>query len=256
MSHVSQELAGQVALITGAAGGVGAALARRFDELGASVILADVRAEEAAAVAASTSGRACRLDVSDEADWDAAVDLAVSEFGRLDVLVNNAGVLGAVELLDADAEHFQHTVSVNLFGCLLGIRTAGRVMAAAGRGCIVNIGSVVATNPCEGLGVYAATKAGIGALTKVAAMELGSRGVRVNVVRPGGIDTEMGAPGGRPPAFYARMALGRIASPAEVAEVVAFVASDRASYMTGGEILVDGGWTAGRYAAEMAVPDA
>lgn len=248
----ADELSGRVALITGAARGVGEAIARRFAEEGASVIVGDVRGHELKAVAADVGARACRLDVTSQADWDAAVELAISEFGRLDVLVNNAGVMDVVGLTDATPEHFDRIMSVNLLGCLLGVRTAGRVMADAGRGSIVNIGSVVATNPCEGLGVYAASKAGIAALTKVAAMELGRAGVRVNVVRPGGVNTEMGAPGGQAPAFYARMALGRIGEPADVAQVVAFVASDRASYMTGGDVLVDGGWTAGRYAAEMA----
>ena len=253
-TSTSTELSGRVAFVTGAASGVGAAIARRLVANGASVIAGDVRYDDVRALAADIGARACRLDVTAQADWDAAVGLAVSEFGRLDVLVNNAGVMEVVGLTDATPEHVDRTLSVNLLGCVLGIRTAGRVMSEAGGGSIVNIGSVVATTPCEGLGVYAASKAGIAALTKVAAMELGPAGVRVNVVRPGGVDTEMGAPGGIHPPFYARMALGRIGGPAEIAEVVAFVASERASYMTGGEVLVDGGWTAGRYAAEMDAP--
>jgi 3alpha(or 20beta)-hydroxysteroid dehydrogenase len=252
------ELAGKIALVTGAARGIGEATARRMAELGAMVILGDVLLAEATAVAAeigaaeiSGAAIAVPLDVSKESDWTDALRAARESFGPVNVLVNNAGVNEAAPVIDTTDEQFARIVGVNFRGTFLGIRTAGREMAAAGGGVIVNVGSVVATTPLETLGVYAATKGAVATLTKVAAMELGPAGVRVCVVRPGSIATPMNGPDAAADPVNRVVALGRIGRASEVADVIAFAASDRASYITGTEILVDGGWTAGRYALEL-----
>ena len=247
------ELAGKIALVTGAARGIGAATARRMAELGAKVVLCDVQIDEAKAVAADIGDAAIavRLDVSKESDWSAALTAAHDAFGPANVVVNNAGVMETVSVIDTTDEQFDRMIGVNFRGTFLGIRTAGRAMAQTGGGVIVNVGSVVATTPCETLGVYAGTKGAIASLTKVAAMELGQRGVRLCVVRPGSIATAMAAPDAEADPFYRVLALGRVGQASEVGDVIAFAASDRASYITGTEIIVDGGWTAGRYATEV-----
>lgn len=251
---MNDELAGKIALVTGAAQGIGEATARRMAELGAHVVLADVDVDRAKAVAQEIGDMAVavRLDVSQEEDWVDALKAARERFGQVNVLVNNAGVIEAVSVIDTTDAQFDRLIGVNLRGTFLGIRTVGREMVISGGGAIVNVGSVVSTNPCESLGVYAATKGAVASLTKVAAMELGPNGVRLCVVRPGSIATPMAGPDAPANLFNRALALGRIGQPDEVADAIAFAASDRASYMTGSEIVVDGGWTAGRYALEMA----
>ncbi|MFF1933747.1 SDR family NAD(P)-dependent oxidoreductase [Streptomyces sp. NPDC058228] len=248
------ELTGKIALVTGAARGIGEATARRLAELGAKVVLADVLLEEAAAVAADIGDEAIavRLDVSKESDWTDAFRVARENFGPINVLVNNAGVLEAVPVIDTSDEQFERVVSVNLRGTFLAIRSAGREMSASGGGAIVNVGSVIATHPTETLGVYAATKGAIASLTRVAAMELGPSGVRLCVVRPGSIATPMSGPDAEDAVFPRVLAAGRIGRPSDIADAIAFAASDRASYITGSEITVDGGWSAGRYGLEAA----
>lgn len=251
---MNDELAGKIALVTGAAQGIGEATARRMAELGAKVVLADVAVDQAAAVAdeIGDAAMAVRLDVSREQEWTAAFSAARERFGQVNVLVNNAGVIETAPVVDTTDEQFDRLVGVNIRGTFLGIRTGGREMSAAGGGAIVNVGSVVATVPCESLGVYAATKGAVASLSRVAAMELGPKGVRVCVVRPGSIATPMSGPDAPDNLFNRVLALGRIGHASEVADAIAFAASDRASYMTGTEIIVDGGWTAGRYALEVA----
>lgn len=248
------ELAGKVALITGAARGIGEATARRMAQLGAQVVVADVLVDEAKAVAEGIGDAAIavHLDVTKEADWVAALAAAESAFGRVTVVVSNAGVIETVAITETTDEQFERLVAVNLRGPFLGIRVAGKHMAERGGGVIVNVGSVVATNPCETLGVYAATKGAVASMSRVAAMELGPQGVRVCVVRPGSIATPMAGPDAGDSPFNKVLAAGRIGEPIDIAEVIAFVASDRAAYVTGSEILVDGGWAAGRYALEIA----
>jgi 3alpha(or 20beta)-hydroxysteroid dehydrogenase len=248
------ELSGKIALVTGAARGIGEATARRMTQLGARVVLGDVLLEQATAVAAEIgkAAFAVRLDVTKEADWVEALRAARERFGPVNVLVNNAGVLLTTAVIDTTDEQFDRVVGVNLRGTFLGIRTVGRDMASRGSGVIVNIGSVVATTPVETLGVYAATKGAIASLTKVAAMELGPKGVRVCVVRPGSIATPMAGPDVEKGLFPRVLASGRIGKASDIAEVIAFAASDRASYITGSDIVVDGGWTAGRYGMEVA----
>lgn len=248
------ELKGKIALISGAAQGIGEATARRMAELGAKVVLGDVLEEKAAAVAAQigSAAIAVRLDVSKESDWTDALRVARERFGPVNVLVNNAGVIETVAVVETTDAQFDRLIDVNLRGPFLGIRTAGREMADNGGGVIVNLGSVVATMPTETLGVYAATKGAIASLTKVAAMELGPKGVRVCVVRPGSIATPMSGPDAEDGLFPRALALGRIGQASEVADAIAFAASERASYITGTDIVVDGGWLAGRYGLEVA----
>ncbi|MEU6087112.1 glucose 1-dehydrogenase [Streptomyces sp. NPDC047085] len=247
------ELAGRVALVTGAAGGIGEATARRLAALGAQVVCADVRFAEAAVVASEIGDAAIaiNLDVTEQAQWNGAFAAARSAFGPVNILVNNAGVMPCASIADTTDEDFERVVDVNFRGPFLGMRTAGREMPETGGGVIVNVGSVVATTPVETLGVYAATKGGIAAMSKVAAMELGPKGVRVCVVRPGTIATPMSGPEAPEAPFNRVLALGRIGYASDIADAIAFAASDRASYLTGTEITVDGGWTAGRYAAEV-----
>lgn len=251
---MKDELAGKIALVTGAAQGIGKATALRMAELGAKVVLGDVLAEQAAAVAAQIgkAAIAVQLDVTKEADWTSALSAAQKSFGPVNVLVNNAGVLLIAAVIDTTDEQFDRVIGVNLRGTFLGIRTVGRAMASGGGGVIVNVGSVVATTPVETLGVYAATKGAIASLTKVAAMELGPKGVRLCVVRPGSIATAMAGPDAEKGLFPRVLASGRIGRPSDIADVIAFAASDRASYITGSDIVVDGGWTAGRYGLEVA----
>lgn len=244
------DLAGKVAIITGAAQGQGAAEARLFADLGARVVLTDVLDDKGTQVAASIGAAARFLhhDVSGERGWAAAVDTAVREFGRLDVLVNNAAICKVVPLTEQTSDGFDQMLRVNLIGAFLGIKAVVEPMKAAGGGSIVNISSQAGMQGLAGYTAYGASKWGLRGMSKVAAIELGPLGIRVNTVYPGMIDTPMIAhlevepgPGGHPGA-----PLTRVGTPEEVAEVVAFLASDASSYITGADLTVDGGASAGR----------
>ncbi|WP_024795810.1 SDR family NAD(P)-dependent oxidoreductase [Tomitella biformata] len=244
---------GRVAIITGAAQGMGEATARLFAAEGATVVITDVLEEKGRALAADIGGDAVfrGLDVSDEASWAAVVAFAVERFGRVDVLVNNAGMLqfSSVEGLDVDAT--RTLLGVNLLGPMMGAKHVVPVMKAAGKGVIVNISSVDGLRGVNGLSAYTASKWALRGLTKTQALELGPSGIRVCSVHPGGVDTALGNPFGREgdelQANYQNVPLRRIGLPEEVARVTAFVASDDASYMNGAELAVDGGWSAGTY---------
>ncbi|ORA28218.1 glucose 1-dehydrogenase [Mycobacterium aquaticum] len=244
------DLSGKVAIITGAAQGQGAAEARLFADLGARVVLTDVLVDKGQEVAAAIGDAARFLhhDVSDESGWAAAVDTAVSEFGRLDVLVNNAAICKVVPLTEQTADGFDQMLRVNLVGAFLGVKAVVEPMKTAGGGSIVNISSQAGVQGLAGYTAYGASKWGLRGMSKVAAIELGPLGIRVNTVYPGMIDTPMIAhldvargPGGHPGA-----PLTRVGTPEEVAEVVAFLASDASSYITGADLTVDGGASAGR----------
>ncbi len=235
---------------------MGEATARLFAAEGARVVIADVLEKQGRALAADLDATAeqvvfTRLDVSAEADWATAVAETHERFGRIDVLVNNAGVLqfSAVEGLDVEAT--QKLLGVNLLGPMLGAKHVVPVMKAAGKGVIVNVSSVDGLRGVGGLSAYTASKWGLRGLTKTQALELGPSGIRVCSVHPGGVDTVLGNPHGREgadlQASYQGVPLRRIGLPDEVARVTAFVASDDASYMTGAELAVDGGWSAGTY---------
>ncbi|MCW2494189.1 glucose 1-dehydrogenase [Jatrophihabitans sp.] len=245
------ELDGKVAIITGAARGQGAAAARLFVKNGARVVIGDVLDEVGEALAAEIGEGAYyrHLDVTSEDDWAAVVAEAVELLGKVDVLVNNAGVLHFSALEDTPLADYLRVININQVGTFLGMRAVTKPMLANGAGSIVNISSVEGLAGMPYLVAYTATKFAIRGMTKVAALELGPRGIRVNSVHPGMINTDMvrDAMGGHEvdmtPAAK-RLALRRAGESSEIAEVVSFLASDRASYVTGAEIAADGGSTA------------
>jgi 3alpha(or 20beta)-hydroxysteroid dehydrogenase len=247
------KLAGKVAIVTGGARAMGEATARLFVAEGAWVVIADVLKEEGQALAKELGTNAVfqHLDVSDEAGWQAAADVAVQQFGGIDVLVNNAGILKFTALVDTPLADFQRILNVNLVGCFLGMKTVAPLMMQKGSGSIVNISSIDGMKGANSLGAYAASKWGVRGITKVAALEFGHRGVRVNSVHPGGVDTPMGNPRGMTAEemapLYKGVPLQRVGQPIEVARASLFLASDDASYINGAELTVDGGWTAGHY---------
>jgi 3alpha(or 20beta)-hydroxysteroid dehydrogenase len=245
------KLDGRVVLITGAARGQGEQEARLFAAEGARLVLADVLDEQGRAVADETGGRYVHLDVSREEDWAAAVALATDTYGRLDGLVNNAGILRFNELASTPLEEFLQVVQVNQVGAFLGMRSAIPALEAAGGGTIVNTASYVALTGMAGVTSYAASKAAILGMTRVAAMELAGKGIRVNAMCPGAIDTPMSNPGEGVTsealdALYGKLVpLARIGRPEEVARLALFLTSEDSSYITGQPFVIDGGWLAG-----------
>ena len=244
-------LEGRVALVTGGSRGIGAAICRRLASEGATVAVNFAgRADAAAGVVASIvdaggQASAFQADVSEPAACDALIGAVLDAYGRLDVLVNNAGITRdglMVRMSDAD---WDAVISTNLSGAFYMTRAAGKVMMKARSGSIVNISSVVGLGGNAGQVNYAAAKAGLLGLTKSVARELASRGVRANAVAPGFIATDMtdALPEAARDAVSGQIALGRFGTPEDVAACVAFLASDDASYLTGQTIAVDGGMT-------------
>jgi len=246
-------LQGKVAIVTGGARGMGAATVRLFVAEGAKVVIADRLEDEGKKLAADLGDAAVfvKHDVSDETSWENVVKTAISRFGSLHVLVNNAGVLLFKTLAETSRADFECVLNVNLVGTFLGTKIVGRHLVERGRGAIVNISSVDGMKGANGLGAYCASKWGIRGLTRVAAMEYGHQGVRVNSVHPGGIDTAMGNPFAEPKSAvnkrYTMVPLQRVGEPEEVAATTLFLASDESRYLCGAEIVVDGGMTAGQY---------
>lgn len=236
----------KVALITGAARGMGAEHVRRFVAEGARVVFGDVLDDQGEQLAAETGARYLHHDVTSEADWAAAVRTAVDEFGRLDVLVNNAGLLRFQRIAEMSLTDFTTIMTVNVTGTWLGIKSAAPAMA--GGGAIVNISSVEGFVGAAGLSAYSASKFAIRGLTKSAARELGASGIRVNSIHPGGIATPMTAAAGSGVdgnTFFAGLPIPRWGQPGEVSEAAVFLASDAASYCTGTEVVIDGGMLTG-----------
>lgn len=253
-------LAGKVAIISGAAQGMGAATARLFAAEGAKVVLGDVLDEKGRAVAAELGEDVAlyqHLDVREEDQWAAIVKAATDRFGKLDILVNNAAVThfgASEELRKEDAER---VLGINLIGTMMGVKHAVPALKANGKGVIVNISSVDGMRGCNGLVAYTASKWAVRGITKSYAYEFGPFGIRVVSVHPGGVNTEMGNPGHESvetvnARSFRRVPLQRIGEPEEIARATLFVCSDEASYISGAEIAVDGGWTAGHY--EPALP--
>jgi 3alpha(or 20beta)-hydroxysteroid dehydrogenase len=238
-------LHGKVGIITGSARGIGAAQARHFVDEGAHVVMTDVRDEDGALLAKElgSSAQYHRLDVADEHGWADLVDAVGSEHGRIDFLVNNAAVSKLGSLQDISLDDVDLMWRVNQRGVLLGMRAVVGPMGRAAAGSIINIASGATLRVQPGMVGYVATKAAVCGMTKVAALELGPNNIRVNAILPGLIDTP-----GRdaiPASERAKrptVPLGRLGSAAEVAHLAAFLASDEASYVTGGEFVVDGGF--------------
>ena len=241
----------KVAMITGAGRGIGRATALAFAREGARVVVAELdeaSGRDTAAAVEGAGGQALfvRTNVSRAEDAEAVVRAAVERFGRLDVLVNNAGVLADSTLLKMTDEAWERVLQVNLTGVFLCTRAAGRVMAQQGSGRIINASSVSGLYGSFGQTNYSATKAAVVAMTRVWARELGRKGVTVNAIAPGMIDTDMirTMPEQALEAAKQRTPLGRFGKPSEVAAVYVFLASDEASFVNGALITVDGGMIA------------
>jgi cyclopentanol dehydrogenase len=244
-------LEGKVALISGAAGGQGAAEARMFAGEGAKVILADVMDQKGTSVAAEireAGGDALfvHLDVTDESEWDAAVQMAVTTYGKLDILVNNAGIWRGGQVLETSSEHWDDIFAVNAKGVFLGTKAAIPEMRKAGGGSIINISSIASLVGGRGSTAYAASKGAVRIFSKSTAIQYASEGIRANSIHPGAIDVNMGQfndPGSRE-RWISATPLGRIASPQAIAYGALYLASDESSFVTGSELVIDGGLTA------------
>lgn len=243
-------LENKVALITGSARGQGAAAARKYVAEGARVVLADVRDEDGKALAdeLGEAARFVHLDVGDEQGWQAAVRDAVEWFGGIDVLVNNAGVLHFSAVDQTELSDYERLVRINQVGAFLGMRTVTPVMSEAGSGSIINVSSIEGLAAMPHVVAYTATKFAVRGMTKAAALELGERGIRVNSVHPGMIDTDMlreftGHDADLSPVGQ-KLALRRLGKPEEIADLMVFLGSGESSYCTGAEFVADGGATA------------
>jgi cyclopentanol dehydrogenase len=245
----------KVALISGAARGMGEAEARLFARNGALVVLGDILEEPLQKLAdelaaAGHSVHAQRLDVTEEDDWQSIVDAAEKHFGRLDILVNNAGIADPAGIEETSRELWDRVVAVNQTGTWLGIRAAAPALRRAGAGSIVNLSSIYGIVGSTGSSAYHAAKGAIRTLTKQAAIEYAAAGIRVNSIHPGYIDTPMlrDAFTGEPDRLEGLVAsvtpLGRVGTADDVAYAALFLASDESSFMTGAELVVDGGYTA------------
>ena len=242
-------LSGKVAIVTGGAQGQGAAICRGFVAEGAQVVVADIAADEGEVLAKELGDGALfvRHDVTSEDDWTATVATARDAFGKVDVLVNNAGILMFSELTATSLADYERVVRVNQVGTFLGMRSVVAAMEEAGGGSIVNASSIEGLGGMPFLVAYSSTKFAIRGMTKAAAMELGPKGIRVNSVHPGMIDTAMTRVHGGDAAMEwggRRVALKRVGTPADVVGIYVFLAGDESSYCTGGEYTVDGGATA------------
>ncbi|GHE00429.1 SDR family NAD(P)-dependent oxidoreductase [Streptomyces alanosinicus] len=250
------KLDGRVVIITGAARGQGEQEARLFRAEGARVVIGDVLDDQGEALAKEIGARYVHLDVGTEEGWQEAVAAAKAAYGHLDGLVNNAGILRFNALVDTPLDEFMQVVQVNQVGCFLGMKTVAPELADGGT--IVNTASYTALTGMAAVGTYAATKHAVLGLTRVAALELANRGIRVNAICPGAIDTAMANPARLDPdadpeemsraldELYRRLVpLGRIGRPEEVARLALFLTSADSSYITGQPFVIDGGWLAG-----------
>ncbi len=251
-AEISFGLAGRVCIVTGGAQGIGEACCRRLAREGAHVVMADVDAARGQALAAELKALFVRCDVGDKSQVDALVAEAMAAHGRIDVLVNNAGVFKAADFLSITEEDFDAVLRVNLKGAFLVAQAVAREMAKAGRGSIINMSSVNGTLAIPSIASYNVSKGGINQLTRVMALALADKGIRVNAVAPGTIATELAAKAvltseEAKARIMSRTPLRRLGEPSEIADTVAYLASDAASYITGEIVVVDGGRMALNY---------
>jgi 3alpha(or 20beta)-hydroxysteroid dehydrogenase len=247
-------LEGKVALITGGARGMGASEAQLFLDEGAKVVITDILDEVGKETARrlSPDGSRCVFyhhDVTSEADWDSVLADAISAFGQIDVLVNNAGIFEQGSILDTSLKNFERTMDINVTGVFLGMKTVAPHMVQRKQGSIINISSVAGLNGTPGFVAYGASKWAVRGMTKGVAKELATFGVRVNSIHPGIIDTPMlqtfdEAGEGVREMVRTRIPLGYEAEPIHVARLALYLGSDDSAYSTGSEFIVDGGWSA------------
>lgn len=253
MSPVTRDgrVEGKVIIVTGAAGGIGAASARALSAEGAKLMLTDADGEAASGLADSIGEGAIGLqhDVTDEAAWNEVVGTAVGEHGRIDGLINNAGIFLAAPLLETTPDQYRKVIEVNQFGVFLGMRAVAPAMGENGGGSIVNVSSVAGLVGSPYLTAYSASKFAVRGMSKVAAKELARAGIRVNSVHPGQVDTEMNAKQAEEtPELLERLIKGiplrRIATPEEIAAGIVYLSSDESGFTTGSELVIDGGTSA------------
>jgi 3alpha(or 20beta)-hydroxysteroid dehydrogenase len=251
---VSDRLLGKVALVTGAASGMGEATSRRFAAEGARVFLADFnesRGEEVAAQLAA-NGHFHRLDVRSAEEWSGAVEHCINQFGRIDILINSAGIGRGGRIEDETPEDHELLLRTNVTGVWNGIRAVLPTMSEQRSGAIINISSIDGLVGVPGVASYVASKFAVTGMTKSVALEVGHRGIRVNSIHPGAIATPMMS-GHEDTVFeslqIAQQAIPRLGRAEEIAQLALFLASDESSYCTGASFVIDGGHTAGPYRA-------
>ena len=245
-SEITFGLAGRVCIVTGGAQGIGEACIRRFAREDARVVIADIDDARGAVLASELGGLYVHCDVGDKAQVDALVAQTMAAHGRIDVLVNNAGIVKAADFLEVTEADFDAVLRINLKGSFLVGQAVAREMARAGKGSIVNMSSVNAVLTIPTIASYNVSKGGINQLTRVMALALADKGVRVNAVAPGTIATELASKAvltsdEAKARIMSRTPMRRLGEPSEIADTVAYLASDAASYITGEIVVVDGG---------------
>jgi NAD(P)-dependent dehydrogenase (short-subunit alcohol dehydrogenase family) len=245
-AEITFGLAGRVCIVTGGAQGIGEACIRRFSRENAKVVIADIDDVRGAALAAELGGLYVHCDVGDKAQVDALVAQTVAAHGRIDVLVNNAGIFKAADFLDVSEADFDAVLRINLKGSFLVGQAVAREMVKTGGGSIINMSSVNAVLTIPTIASYNVSKGGINQLTRVMALALADKGIRVNAVAPGTIATELAAKAvltseEAKARILSRTPMKRLGEPSEIADTVAYLTSDAASYITGEIVVVDGG---------------
>jgi len=245
-AQISFGLAGRVCVVTGGAQGIGEACIRRFARENAKIVIADIDDSRGTALATELGGLYVRCDVGDKAQVDALVAQTMASHGRIDVLVNNAGIFRAADFLEVTEADFDAVLRINLKGSFLVGQAVAREMAKAGKGSIVNMSSVNGVLAIPTISSYNVSKGGINQLTRVMALALADKGVRVNAVAPGTIATELASKAvltsdEAKARIMSRTPMKRLGEPSEIADAVAYLASDAASYITGEIVVVDGG---------------